>query len=169
MWPCAWGGCIFAGNSKSGRRKFAYVNIALHSPSQEDRPTVTETHKNKTGSVGQGHPTHVNVQHTRAKVGYWTRPQRACAGQLRSAQASGNAPAAGGSSLVRVCQRSTAVSSWCRQSLQCFWASPRAPGPRDTPPEEQARQPTCQCPLSSSLTPGGLFHSPMKSLDLPMS
>jgi hypothetical protein len=50
------GGCIFAGNSKAGRRKFAYVNIALHSPSQEDRP-VTETHKNKTGSVGQGHPT----------------------------------------------------------------------------------------------------------------
>lgn len=56
-WPCAWGGCIFAGNSKSGRRKFAYVNIALNSPSQEDRPTVTETHKNKTGSVGQEHPT----------------------------------------------------------------------------------------------------------------
>lgn len=55
--PCAWGACIFAGNSKSGRRKFAYVNIALHSPSQEDRPTVTETHKNKTDSVGQGHPT----------------------------------------------------------------------------------------------------------------
>lgn len=30
-------------SSESGRRKFAYVNTDLHSPSQEDRPTVTET------------------------------------------------------------------------------------------------------------------------------
>lgn len=38
-----WVVCIFACSSESGRRKFAYVNIDLHSPSQEDRPTVTET------------------------------------------------------------------------------------------------------------------------------
>lgn len=36
-----WVVCIFA-CSESGKRKFAYVNIDLHSPSQ-DRPTVTET------------------------------------------------------------------------------------------------------------------------------
>ena len=33
------GGCV----GGSGRRKFAYVNIDLHSPSREDRPTVTRT------------------------------------------------------------------------------------------------------------------------------
>lgn len=82
------GGCIFAGNSKAGRRKFAYVNIALHSPSQEDRP-VTETHKIRQVVWGRGIPPHVNVQHTRAKVGYWTRPQRACDGQLLFPQAKG--------------------------------------------------------------------------------
>jgi len=29
--------------SESGRRKFAYVNIDVHGPSREDRPTVTQT------------------------------------------------------------------------------------------------------------------------------
>lgn len=93
--------------------------------------------------VGAGHLPRVNVQHTRAKVGYWTRPEGPVQGRCGPTQAEGRAPAAGGSSLVRVCQRSRAASGCCRQSLQCFRASPRAPGPRDTPP--------------------------MKSLDFPMS
>lgn len=38
-------GWVFAylRSSESGRRKFAYVNIDLHGPSREDRPTVTQT------------------------------------------------------------------------------------------------------------------------------
>jgi hypothetical protein len=68
--------CIFAGNSESGRRKFAYVNIDLHSPSQEDRPTVTEMlTKIRQLVQGRGILPHVNVQHSRAKIGYWPQPR----------------------------------------------------------------------------------------------
>lgn len=73
------GGCIFAGNSKAGRRKFAYVNIALHSPHKKTDPSQRLT-KIRQVVWGRGILPHVNVQHTRAKVGYWTRPQRACDG-----------------------------------------------------------------------------------------
>lgn len=69
------------------------------------------------------------------------------------AQAEGRAPAAGGSSLVRVCQRSRAASGCCRQSLQCFRASPRAPGPRDTPPGRQGEAGKIRAHLPASLPP----------------
>lgn len=105
-WSCAWGGCIFAGNSKSGRRKFAYVNTALHSPHKKTDPHHRLTEIRQV-VWGRGHPTPCK-RATHSCEGWVLDPaQRACAGQLLSTQARGKAP---GSSLVRVCQRSRAVS-----------------------------------------------------------
>lgn len=71
--------CIFAGTSESGRR-FAYMNIELHSPSRADRPRSRRFTKIRQVVQGGGSPPRVNVQHTRAKVGYCTRPDRAVPG-----------------------------------------------------------------------------------------
>lgn len=56
LWPCAWGGCIFAGNSKSGRRKFAYVNIALHIPHKKIDPRSQRLTKIRQVVWGRGVP-----------------------------------------------------------------------------------------------------------------
>lgn len=85
------------------------VCICEHSSpqsSQEDRPT-SQTHKIRQVVWGRGHPTPCK-RATHSCEGWVLDPaQRACAGQLLSTQARGKAP---GSSLVKVCQRSRAVS-----------------------------------------------------------